>query len=66
MGQTLTIDCDTCVNDRTEVCDDCVVSFILGPRAARALVVNVEEAREVRRLARAGLVPPLRHESRAV
>jgi hypothetical protein len=47
------------------VCDDCVVSFIVGREPDDAVVVDADEARAVRLLARAGLVPDVRHESQA-
>ena len=43
-------------------CDDCVVSFIVGREPGDAVIINVEEERAVRLLARAGLVPDLRHQ----
>ena len=42
-------------------CEDCLVSFVLGREPDDAVVVDVEEARAMRMLARAGLVPELRH-----
>ena len=45
-------------------CDDCVVTFVLGPPAASGIVVDVAEARAVRMLQRAGLVPELRFRRR--
>jgi hypothetical protein len=45
----------------TEVCEDCVVSFIVGREPEDAVVVDVEEARAVRLLEQAGLVPGVRH-----
>ena len=48
----------------TSACDDCVVTFVCGRRPGEALVIDVEEERAVRVLARAGLVPELRHEQR--
>ena len=56
-----TIDCDDCEHRRTEVCDDCVVSFIVDRRPGDAVVVDAAEARAVRLLERAGLVPGVRH-----
>jgi hypothetical protein len=53
------IDCDECAKQGTDQCRDCVVSFVLqqedGP-----LVVDAEEARALRALGEAGLVPLLR------
>jgi hypothetical protein len=60
-----TIDCAECSNQDTEVCDDCVVSFIVGHRPGDAVVVDAGEARAVRLLERAGLVPGVRHRRRA-
>jgi len=56
-----TIDCADCVHQHSEVCDDCVVSFIVGRQPEDAIVVDVEEARAVRLLEQAGLVPGVRH-----
>jgi hypothetical protein len=57
----LTISCDDCRMQRTATCDDCVVSFIVGRDPGDAVVVDAAEARAVRMLADAGLVPRLRH-----
>jgi hypothetical protein len=57
----LTIDCDECTYRHTSTCDDCVVSFLVGREPHDAVVVDAEEARAVRLLERAGLVPGLRH-----
>ena len=62
---SVTIDCAECAHRHTEVCDDCVVSFIVGRQPEDALVVDADEARAVRLLERAGLVPGVRHEVRA-
>jgi hypothetical protein len=45
----------------TTVCDDCVVTFVMGREPGEALVIDAAEARAVRMLANAGLVPALRH-----
>ena len=58
------IDCDECAMQGTEACDDCVVSFVLDRDEGRPLVVDAEEARALRRLGEAGLVPLLRLERR--
>jgi hypothetical protein len=60
-GDSLTIDCADCRHRRTPVCDDCVVSFIVGRQPGDAVVVDAEEARAVRLLEQAGLVPGVRH-----
>ena len=59
--QAFTIDCADCTHRHTSVCDDCVVSFIVGRQPEDAVVVDVEEARAVRLLEQAGLVPGVRH-----
>ena len=58
---TWTIDCDECVMRNTGACDDCVVSFVVDREPGEALVIDAEAERAVRMLARAGLVPRLRH-----
>ena len=60
-----TIDCDDCEHRRTAVCDDCVVSFIVDRRPGDAVVVDAAEARAVRLLEQAGLVPGVRHSVKA-
>jgi hypothetical protein len=60
----LTISCDDCSMQHTEVCDDCVVTFICGREPGEAVVIDVAEARAVRLLGQAGLVPRLRHARR--
>ena len=57
----LTISCDDCVMQHTSACDDCVVTFICGREPDDAVVIDAAEARAVRLLARAGLVPDLRY-----
>ncbi len=61
----LTIDCDRCALRETEACDDCVVSFLLGREPDDAVVIDAGEARAMRMLERAGLVPSLRFNTRA-
>lgn len=56
-----TIDCAECRMRDTNVCDDCVVTFVMSREPGEALVIDAAEARAVRMLARAGLVPELRH-----
>ncbi|MGZ4735333.1 MAG: hypothetical protein ACXVJW_19010 [Acidimicrobiia bacterium] len=60
----LRIDCDECVMQHTSACDDCVVSFIVGREPGEAVVFDVAEARALRTLSTAGLVPGLRHRTR--
>jgi len=59
------ISCDDCVMQDTPACDDCVVTFICGREPGEAVVIDVAEARAVRLLGDAGLVPPLRRQVRA-
>jgi hypothetical protein len=61
----LTIDCDECCCQHTDTCNDCVVTFLLEEEGGRAVVIDAEEARAVRLLSQAGLVPRLRHRRRA-
>ena len=55
------IDCDECVMQGTEACDDCVVTFLVRRQPRRPVVLDLEEERALSRLAGAGLVPRLRH-----
>ncbi len=57
----LTIDCGECAHQHTSVCDDCVVCFIVDRQPEDAIVVDADEARAVRLLEQAGLVPGVRH-----
>ncbi|MCU1492449.1 MAG: hypothetical protein JWO62_213 [Acidimicrobiaceae bacterium] len=62
--ETITISCDDCVLEGTGACDDCIVSFLLGREPHDAVVIDAAEARAMRLLEGAGLVPTLRHERR--
>ena len=57
----LVISCDTCVMANTDACDDCMMSVLCEPRDSGAVVLSLSELRDIRLLARAGLVPTLRH-----
>jgi hypothetical protein len=61
MGEVLTIDCAECRLEGTEACDDCLVTFLCSRGPHEAVVIDVAEARAVRLLGQAGLVPSLRH-----
>ena len=65
MSDAFTISCDDCAMQGTSACDDCVVTFICGRDPHDAVVIDVEEARAVRLLEQAGLVPGLRHVRRS-
>jgi hypothetical protein len=58
----LRIDCDDCVAQGTPACTDCVVTYLCRD-PGDAVIIDVEEARALRMLARGGLVPELRHEA---
>jgi hypothetical protein len=62
---TMTIDCEHCAMQTTSACTDCVVTFLCDRAPDDAVIIDVAEARAVRLLGRAGLVPPLRHRPRA-
>ena len=56
----LHIDCDACRHQGTDQCRDCVVTFLLDREGEGAVVVDADEARALRSLREAGLVPLLR------
>ncbi len=60
-GDVFVIDCAACVHQHTPVCEECVVSFVVGREPDDALVVDAAEARAVHLLGSAGLLPALRH-----
>jgi len=62
---TLTIECDGCTMQGTNVCNDCGVTFICDRAPEDAVVFDAVEERTLRLLGRSGLVPPLRHEPSA-
>ena len=62
---TFTIDCEQCALQDTDACEDCVVSFLLEREPDDAVVIDADEARAMRMLERAGLVPSLRFSERA-
>lgn len=57
------IDCQECAHQGTDQCHDCVVTFILE-REEGPVVVDADEAKALRSLGDAGLVPLLRLERR--
>ena len=57
----LVIDCATCIGPSVGACDDCVVTFLCDRDPEDAVVIDVGEARALRLLAEADLVPRLRH-----
>ncbi|MCY4494690.1 MAG: hypothetical protein OXB92_12615 [Acidimicrobiaceae bacterium] len=56
----LMIDCDMCVMQHTEACDDCVVNYLVGHVAGTPVVLDFEERRAYELLNDAGLVPSSR------
>ena len=64
-GATISIDCADCALQGTNACDDCLVSFVIGRDPDDTVLIDAEEARAVRSLTRAGLVPTIRHLPRA-
>jgi hypothetical protein len=62
---TVVIDCDSCVMAGTGACSDCLVTFLVDREPDDAVVIRAEEARAVRLLSGAGLVPSLRFVDRA-
>ena len=64
-GPTITIDCDECTLQHTSACEGCLVTFLLDREPGDAVVIDAAEARAVRLLERAGLVPTLRFDARA-
>ena len=64
-GAAVTIDCDRCVLQYTAACSGCLVSFVLDRDPGDAVIIDVDEARALRVLHRAGLVPPSRFEASA-
>jgi hypothetical protein len=55
------ISCQDCTMQHTSACEDCVVTFLCNREPNEAVVFDVAEARAVRLLGAAGLVPTLRH-----
>ena len=64
MTLPLVIDCEQCVMQHTDACDDCVVTYICSREPGDAVVVDVEEFCALRLLSDSGLVPELRHRRR--
>lgn len=61
-GSSLSISCDECAMQRTPACGDCVVTFLVGQDETEpTLVLDLDQARVVRLLGKAGLVPELRY-----
>ena len=63
-SKTIAISCEDCSLHDSAACDDCLVTFVLSREPDDAVVVDADEARALRSLSRAGLVPALRFTSR--
>ena len=59
--ESIVIDCATCPVRATDVCADCVVTYVCNRDPGDALVVDIAELRVLRLLSEGGLVPRLRH-----
>ena len=59
----VTIECDRCALRSTAACRGCLVSFVLDRAPGDAVILDADEARALRVLADAGLVPPSRFEA---
>lgn len=57
----LMISCETCIMRNTDACGDCMMSVLCDSEESGAVVLNLQELRDIRLLAQAGLVPTLRH-----
>jgi hypothetical protein len=57
----MVIDCDECVMQATEACDDCVVTHILEREPGHAVVLDLNAERALRTMSDVGLVPGLLH-----
>ncbi len=57
----LVVSCDTCAMRQSPACGDCLVSFLCGGATETAVIFDIHEQRAVKLLAKAGLVPTLRH-----
>ena len=57
----LRIDCDDCVMEGTDACEDCIVTYLCTRDDGGAVVIDVQEIRALRLLHEGGLAPGLRH-----
>jgi hypothetical protein len=67
--RTFSISCDDCSQQCTAACDDCVVTHVLRhadeaepSTEVNGLILDVDQARVVRLMTKAGLVPDLKFE----
>lgn len=59
------IDCDSCVAQFTDACDDCLVSYLVGHEEGAPVLLDDDEKKAVDLLTDAGLVPPSRFVQRS-
>lgn len=60
------IDCDSCQMQGTSHCRDCIVTALVEPASNDGgVVIDLDEERALRELARAGLIPQIRMRPRA-
>lgn len=59
------IDCDTCVMQHSDACDDCVVSFLCREDEHAVVELDRDELRAMEVLSDGGLLPKLRHVPRS-
>lgn len=59
--RSMSISCDDCSMQCTSACDDCLVTFLVGQDTDDSLVLDLDQARVVRLLGNAGLVPDLKY-----
>jgi len=64
-SSTIVIECVQCELLGSDACRDCLVTFVLDREPDDAVVIDAAEARAVRMLGRAGLLPRLRFSERA-
>jgi hypothetical protein len=57
----LRIDCEDCVMVGTEVCSDCIVTYLCNRDDGGAVVIAVQDVKALRLLQQGGLAPALRH-----
>ena len=59
--QPLSISCEDCSMQCSAACEYCVVTFLVGQSDEESLVLDFYQARVVRLLGKAGLVPDLKY-----
>ncbi len=57
----LILSCDDCVMSGSDACPDCVVTYLFEHDPDDAVIIEADEARALRLLARAGLTSEIRH-----